>query len=385
MVNDSGQTVMLVAGEASGDQHAASLFLELEKQLPGVKGFGMGGANMRRAGIELRYDSSEIAVIGLDGLIGHYPKIRRALAFMQKTVCEERPDLLVCVDYKEFNFKLARHAKACGVKVLFYVSPQFWAWRPGRVKKYGQVVDHMAVIFPFEAAFYEEHRIPVSFVGHPLAEKVHPSKSKAKVLDCLRLDGSKPIVGLLPGSRSGEVKRLLPVMIESARELQILFPGIQFIVVQAATIDDDQIAARLNLADPDYRLIKKDIYDAIQCCDAVITTSGTATLEVALLGIPMVITYKVTPITYLIGRLLVNIPFIGLPNIIMGKKIVKEFVQHQATSDAISGEVNKILSDANYAAEIARSLHEVREKLGKGGGTQRLARVAAAMLKQDSG
>lgn len=384
-MNDSGQTVMLVAGEASGDQHAASLFLELEKQLPGVKGFGMGGANMRRAGIELRYDSSEIAVIGLDGLIGHYPKIRRALAFMQKTVCEERPDLLVCVDYKEFNFKLARHAKACGVKVLFYVSPQFWAWRPGRVKKYGQVVDHMAVIFPFEAAFYEEHRIPVSFVGHPLAEKVHPSKSKAKVLDCLRLDGSKPIVGLLPGSRSGEVKRLLPVMIESARELQILFPGIQFIVVQAATIDDDQIAARLNLADPDYRLIKKDIYDAIQCCDAVITTSGTATLEVALLGIPMVITYKVTPITYLIGRLLVNIPFIGLPNIIMGKKIVKEFVQHQATSDAISGEVNKILSDANYAAEIARSLHEVREKLGKGGGTQRLARVAAAMLKQDSG
>lgn len=372
---------MLVAGEASGDQHAANLFLELKKLIPSVKGFGMGGANMRNAGIDIRYDSSEIAVIGLDGLIRQYPKIRKALMFMRKTVCVEQPGLLICVDYKEFNFKLARYAKACGVKVLFYVSPQFWAWRPGRVKKYGQVVDHMAVIFPFEVPFYEKHGIPVSYVGHPLADMVHLAKTKAETLNGLNLDASKPIIGLLPGSRAGEVKRLLPMMLESAEILRKLFPGIQFIVAQAATVENDQIKTILNPEGSRYCLIKTGIYDAIHCCDAVVTTSGTATLEVALLGIPMVITYKVSPITYLIGRLLVNIPFIGLPNIIMGKSIVREFVQHYATPAAISDEVNKILSNKKYAAEMSRNLAEVKKKLGKGGSTEKLARVAKAMLK----
>ncbi|MGH8548783.1 MAG: lipid-A-disaccharide synthase [Methylococcales bacterium] len=381
-MNHNPPAVMLVAGEASGDQHAANLFLELQEQLPGVRGFGMGGANMRKAGIDVRYDSSEIAVIGLDGLIRRYPTIRKALRFMQKMVCDEQPDLLICVDYKEFNFRLARHAKASGVKVLFYVSPQFWAWRPGRVKKYGRVVDHMAVIFPFEVAFYEAHRIPVSFVGHPLADAVHPSMTKAEALDQLNLDDSKPIVGLLPGSRAGEIKRLLPVMMRASGKLREKFPGIQFVLVQATSVNDSQIAGILKPLDPDLRIIKGRLYDAIQCCDAVITSSGTVTLEVALLGVPMVITYKVTPITYLIGRLLVNIPFIGLPNIISGRKIVEELIQHRATPDAIANEVDKILSDAEYAAQMSRNLDRVRERLGDGGGMERLAKVAVGMLKE---
>ncbi|MGR9106086.1 MAG: lipid-A-disaccharide synthase [Gammaproteobacteria bacterium] len=374
--------VMLVAGEASGDHHAAKLFLALQKQLPGIRAFGMGGAHMRKAGIDVRYDSSKIAVIGLDGLIRGYPKIRNALRSMQKMACEERPDLLICVDYKEFNFRLARHAKACGVKVLFYVSPQFWAWRPGRVRKYGQVIDHMAVIFPFEVPFYEAYQIPVSFVGHPLADAVHPSKTRSEALAELELDDTKPIVGLLPGSRPGEIKRLLPVMLLAARKLLENFPGMQFVLVQASSIDDRQIASLLKPGDPDLCITKENPYDAIQCCDAVITTSGTATLEVALLGVPMVITYKVTPITYWLGRLLVNIPFIGLPNIISGRKIVEELIQHRATPGAIAAEIRKILSDPDYAAAMSRNLWAVKDGLGEGGGIERLSSVAVGMLKE---
>ncbi|MGH8477070.1 MAG: lipid-A-disaccharide synthase [Methylococcales bacterium] len=373
-------SVMLVAGEASGDQHAAKLFLELKQRVPEIEGFGMGGAAMRDAGIDIRTDSTSIAVIGLDGLIKHYPAIRKALRCMRRLVREEKPDLLICVDYKEFNFRLARHAKACGVKVLFYVSPQIWAWRRGRVKKYGRAIDHMAVIFPFEVPFYEAHRIPVSFVGHPLADAVHASMSRTQALERFGLDDAKAIVGLLPGSRAAEIKRLLPVMLEAACKLREKFPGIQFVLVQAASIADTQIAGIRKPADPQVRIVKTGIYDVIQCCDAVITSSGTATLEVAMLGIPMVIAYKVTPLTYLIGRLLVRIPFIGLPNIISGRKIVEEFIQHHVTAHAISSEIEKMLTDSEYASEMSRNLAQVKARLGEGGGIKRLAQVAIDMI-----
>jgi lipid-A-disaccharide synthase len=380
-MDENNPRIMIVAGEASGDQHAADLFLELKKEFPAVTALGMGGRNMRDAGIDIRFDSTDIAVIGVDGLFRKLPKIRRALRLMRRLVCEEKPDLLICVDYKEFNFKLARHAKSCGVRVLFYVSPQVWAWRPGRVKKYGRVIDHMAVIFPFEVPFYQEHRVPVTFVGHPLADKVRPSLGKAESMAVMGLNPERPIVGLLPGSRGAEIRRLLPVIEKAVRELRKKIPGIQFVVVQASTVTDSQIGEFLDTCDSDLIVVKKNIYDAIQCCDAVVTTSGTATLEVALLGIPMVIVYKVGPLTYWLGRLLVRISFIGLPNIVAGKRIVEELVQHRATPGAICQEIRKILSDAAYASEISANLLKVREKLGEGGGMERLAQVALQMLK----
>ncbi len=381
VMDESNRRVMIVAGEASGDQHAADLFLELKKEFPAVTALGMGGRNMRDAGIDIRFDSTDIAVMGVDGLFRKLPKIRQALELMRTLVCEEKPDLLICVDYKEFNFKLARHAKSCGVKVLFYVSPQVWAWRPGRVKKYGRVIDHMAVIFPFEVPFYQEHRVPVTFVGHPLTDKVYPSLGKEESMAGMGLDSERPIVGLLPGSRGAEIRRLLPVIEKAIRELREEIPGIQFVVVQASTVTDSQIGEFLDTGDSDLIVVKKNIYDAIQCCDAVVTTSGTATLEVALLGIPMVIVYKVGPLTYWLGRLLVRISFIGLPNIVAGKRIVEELVQHRVTPGTICGEIRKILSDAAYASEISANLLKVREKLGEGGGMERLAQVALQMLK----
>ncbi len=180
MSQKSPLTILFSAGESSGDQHAANMFLELKKHQPDLKGFGMGGAKMAQAGIDIRYDSGSIGVIGVVEVIRHYSEIRRALKLMQQLVSTERPDLLVCVDYKEFNLKLARYAKQCGIKVLFYVSPQVWAWRPGRVKTYGKAIDMMAVIFPFETAYYDAENVPVRYVGHPSVDKVHPQRSQAE-------------------------------------------------------------------------------------------------------------------------------------------------------------------------------------------------------------
>jgi len=372
--------IMLSAGEASGDQHAASLFLELKKLIPEAKAIGMGGARMREAGVEIRYDSTAIAVIGTVEVIKHYGEIKRALELMKAIAAGEKPDLLICVDYKEFNFRLAKSAKAADVKVLFYVSPQVWAWRPGRVKKYGEAVDHMAVIFPFEVPFYEAHHIPVTYVGHPLAGKVVPTVPKAEALAEFGLDGDGPVIGLLPGSRANEIKRLLPVILESVELLARRFPKARFVLNQASSVTDDMLRPYLAQCPVAVTAIQGRNYDVLQCCDAVVTVSGTATLEVALAGVPMAIIYQVAPLTYWLGRWLISIQFIGLPNILAGKGIVREFIQHEANADTIAGEIGKIIEDPAYAEQIRQDLHTVKELLGAGGGSANLARLAAEML-----
>ncbi|CAL1240452.1 lipid-A-disaccharide synthase [Candidatus Methylocalor cossyra] len=376
---EPGPLVMLSAGEASGDRHAAQLFLELRKLLPGVRAIGMGGPALREAGVELCYDSSAIGVIGLAEILRHYGEIRRALKIMREAARRHRPDLLVCVDYKEFNFRLAKAAKACGVKVLFYVSPQVWAWRPGRVKTYGRIVDHMAVIFPFEVPFYQAHGVPVTYVGHPLAGKVRTTLSREQARDRYGF-AATPLIGLLPGSRRNEIKRLLPVLLEAAGRLAAEFEGAQFLLCQAPTVEDQALQEYLEGAKLRIRVVKGQDYDALGCCDAVITVSGTATLEVALLGLPMVIVYRLAPLSYWLGRQLVSIPYIGLPNILAGRSIVREFIQHQANAANIAGEIGKILRDRDYAEAIRRDLRGIREVLGERDGSRELARLAAGML-----
>ncbi len=373
-------TVMFSAGESSGDQHAANMFLELRKHQPNIKGIGMGGAKMAQAGVDIRYDSSSIAVIGLVEVIKHYGEIRRALKLMQQIISDERPDLLVCVDYKEFNFKLARYAKKQGIKVLFYVSPQVWAWRPGRVKAYGEVIDMMAVIFPFETAYYDAENVPVRYVGHPSVDKVHAQHSKDEDLIRFGLDAIKPVVGLLPGSRANEIKRMLPVMLAAAEQVQAALPETQFILPQADSIDDALLEDYLSQSSLKVTVVKNQPYDVIQCCDVVMTTSGTATLEIALLTVPMVIAYKLSSLTYWLGRWLVKTPFIGLPNIVMGKGIVKELIQHDATAENLAAEVKRILTDKAYSDEMRDNLSQVKQQLGQGGGSKNMAELALAML-----
>jgi len=373
-------TLMISAGESSGDQHAANLFTELKKQRPDIKAIGMGGAAMAAAGIDVRYDSSAIAVIGVIEVIKHYPDILRMLKRMQQLLASEKPDLLVCVDYKEFNFKLAAYAKKLGIKVLFYVSPQVWAWRAGRVKKYGKVIDMMAVIFPFETAYYQAENVPVRYVGHPSVDKVQTLYSKAEDIQRFGLDASKPLLGLLPGSRVNEIKRLLPVMLAAAERVQQQMPTVQFILPQANSIDDALLASYLQQTTLDIKCIKNQPYDVIQCCDAVISCSGTATLENALLGVPMLIVYKLTEITYWLGRWLVKTKFIGLPNIIAGKGIVKEFIQHDATAENLADEALRLLGNQAYAETMRGDLQQVKQQLGQGGASKVMADLVLEML-----
>ncbi|MFI3157726.1 MAG: lipid-A-disaccharide synthase [Methylococcaceae bacterium] len=375
--------ILFSAGESSGDQHAANMFLELRKQQPDIKGIGMGGAKMAQAGVDIRYDSANIAVIGVVEVIKHYAEIRRALKLMQQLVAAERPDLLVCVDYKEFNFKLAHYAKQQGIKVLFYVSPQVWAWRPGRVKAYGKVIDMMAVIFPFETAYYDAEKVPVRYVGHPSVDKVHAQYSKDEDLSRFGLDKNQPIVGLLPGSRANEIKRMLPVMLAAAEKVQAGLPGCRFILPQADSISDALLEQYISRSPLAVTIIKNQPYDVIQCCDAVMTASGTATLEIALLTVPMVIAYKLSSLTYCLGRWLVNTPFIGLPNIVSGKSIIKELIQHDATAEKLSAEVMRILTDKSYADEMRKNLNLVKQQLGQGGGSKNMAQLVLEMLSTE--
>ena len=372
--------IVFSAGESSGDQHAASMFTHLKQHLPAVQGLGMGAAKMREAGIDVRVDSSAIGVIGLVEILRHYGEIRAALTAMKQLLQDERPDLLVCVDYKEFNLKLARFAKQIGIKVLFYVSPQVWAWRPGRVVTYGKAIDMMAVIFPFETPYYEKQGVPVRYVGHPSVDKVKPLRSREDDFDLFGLDAQKPVVGLLPGSRVNEIRRLLPLMLDAAVLLKQRIGDVQFVLPQADSIADTVLAPYLEACDLNIKVIKSQPYDVIQCADALMTASGTASLEIALLQVPMVIVYKLSMLTYWLGRMLVNIPFIGLPNIVAARAVVKELIQHEANAQALADETWRLLQDADYRQRILHDLAEVKAKLGAGGGSENMARLACEML-----
>lgn len=375
-------TVLFSAGESSGDQHAAHMFQDMQKLCPEIRGMGMGGAKMRQAGIDIRFDSSGIGVIGLVEVLKHYAEIRQALQLMKAIVANEKPDLLVCVDYKEFNLKLAQFAKKQGVKVLFYVSPQVWAWRPGRVKTYGKAIDMMAVIFPFETAYYEAENVPVRYVGHPSVDKVHPLRGKQEDFALFGLEPGRPVVGLLPGSRANEIKRMLPAMLEAAGELARSHPDVQFVLPQADSVSDEILQSHLQGFDVAINVVKHQAYDVIQCCDAIMTTSGTASLEIALLQVPMVIAYRLSPLTYWLGKQLVKIPFIGLPNIIADKAIVKELIQDAVTAENLAAEIERLLYAASYRETVINELRRVKRLLGEGGGSKNMADLALEMLRQ---
>jgi lipid-A-disaccharide synthase len=340
----------------------------------------MGSTQMRQAGVTIEYDSANIGVIGVIEVLKHYPEIQRALKIMKQLMLSQRPDLLVCIDYKVFNLKLAQFAKQQGIKVLFYVSPQVWAWRPQRVITYGKAIDKMAVIFPFETTYYEAENIPVRYVGHPSINQVNPLQSKKAAMTAFGLHSNAPIIGLLPGSRVNEIKRMLPVMGEVVNQLQKSYPKAQFLLPQADSIRDELLSPFLK--NTSIQVIKHQPYDVIQCCDVVISTSGTVTLETALLTIPMVILYKLSPLTYLLARHLVKIDTIGLPNIIAGKKIIQEFIQYDATVENITQEVIKILTDKVYNDTLCKELQAVKTKLGEGNGSKNMAKLVIEMLAE---
>ena len=378
-MTDTPKKIFFSAGESSGEQHAAHIFIELKKIDPSIQALGMGGQKMQQAGIDIRFDSSHIAVIGLVEVLTHYLDIRKALTLLKQLLVVEKPDLLVCVDYKEFNLKLAQFAKKQGIKVLFYVSPQVWAWRAGRVVTYGKAIDKMAVIFPFETSYYEAENIPVKYVGHPSVDKVKPLKTRAENKKCFNLISNGSIVGILPGSRFNEIKRILPIMLASAEKLSTKYHDIQFILPQADSVSDELLHRYLSQSPIHITVIKNQPYDVIQCCDAIMTCSGTASLEIALLQIPMVIAYKLSALTYFIGKHLIHTPFIGLPNIVAGKHIIKELIQHDVTAEQLSMEIEQLLFNQTYRKTLLAELAHVKQKLGKGGGSKNMAHLVLEM------
>lgn len=373
---------MIVAGEASGDLHGANLVKEALRLDPGLSFFGIGGPRMREAGVETLVDASRMAVVGLVEVIVHFNVISRAYLTLRKIIRSDPPDLLILIDYPDFNLRIAKLAKRAGVRVLYYISPQVWAWRVGRVKKIGRVVDQMAVVFPFEVPFYEREGIPVTFVGHPLVDTVHPAMTRVAGQTFFGLDPERKTVGLFPGSRGSEITRLLPVILESAKLLKERFPDLQFILPLASSLTMADIAPYLSRSDLTVTVVEGRGYDVMQVCDAVITVSGTVTLEIALVGVPMVIIYRVSPLTYEIGKRLIRVDHAGLCNIVAGERVVKELIQEDVEPERIAEEIARILTDQDYAASIRRKLSAVREKLGSGGGSAKAARLALAMLNE---
>lgn len=378
------KSIMISAGEASGDLHAANLIKALREMEPDIKVRGLGGEKLRQAGADPLIDCSDIAVVGIVEVLVKYRTIMGILNQLRDDVKANPPDLLILVDYQEFNFKLAEAAKAAGVKVLFYISPQVWAWRPHRVHKIGKIIDMMAVLFPFEEKFYQQANVPVRFVGNPLVDEARPVKSKDDAIKQYELDGTKPIIGLFPGSRKGEIKRILPIQLKAARLLRQRYPGIQFILPIASSLEDSDIAPYCKSYEELHIHRVKDLpYDVMQVCDAIIVASGTATLEIALMGIPSVITYRISPISYFILKRLVTIDHIGLVNIVAEKGIVKELIQKDARADKIADEISLILDDEAYRNQMVSELNQVRAKLGKEGGSKNVAQLAYEMLQPE--
>jgi len=371
---------MIIAGEASGDLHGSLLVRESLSREPSLQFFGIGGSLMRAEGVETLVDAREMAVVGLVEVIAHFPTIFRAFRKMEKILKQNPPDLLILIDYPDFNLRLAKVAKSAGVKVLYYISPQVWAWRVGRVKKIARLVDHMAVVFPFEVSFYEKEGVPVSFVGHPLVDSVHPTMSLVEARDTFGIDPNRRTIGLFPGSRKQEIRNHLPVLLESALLLQERFPDAQFILPLASSLEQSDVAPYLDSSGLSVTLIAGKGYDVIQVCDAIISVSGTVTLEIALLGVPLVLIYQVSPLTYLLAKWLIRVDHVGLCNIVADKRVVRELLQQQATPTCIAEEIARILSDSTYAEEIRAGLTLVRNRLGSGGCSARVAGIVQEML-----
>lgn len=374
---------MIIAGEASGDLHAANLVKEALKLDPSLSFFGIGGPRMREAGVDTLVDSSEMAVVGLVEVISHFKVIYSAFSAMKNLLRTTHPDLLILIDYPDFNLRLAKIAKEEKVKVLYYISPQIWAWRVGRVKKIARLVDRMAVVFPFEVPFYEKEAIPVDFVGHPLVDTVLPEMSRPEAQKRFGLEPEKVTLGLFPGSRRQEIRNLFPVILESAGLLKKRFPDLQLILPLASSLQPEDLQPALQQSGLDVKVIEGSGYDVMQVCDAGIAVSGTVTLEMALLGIPMVIIYKVSPLTYAVGRHLIRVEHIGLCNIVAGERIVRELIQDDVNPETIADEISRIINDHEYVESIKAKLSRVRSSLGTGGSSRAVAEIAIGMIARD--
>ncbi len=373
--------VMIIAGEASGDQHGAMLVRSMLQRDNSLLFCGIGGQALKNAGVEVVIEAATLGVVGITEVFSKIPKLLKALALTRQMLRRLKPDLLILIDFPDFNLRVAPRAKQLGIPVLYYISPQIWAWRPGRVKKIGRIIDHMAVILPFEAAFYRRHNIPVTFVGHPLIDTMpkpvdvkRPQKESANVS-----------IGLLPGSRDREVVRHLPVMLAAAGLVKERIGKLKVIVSLAPSVNKDLKERLIRSHRPggmDVELAKGPVREVFEKSRLVVAASGTVTLEAAIAGVPMVIIYKVSPLSAKLGKALIRVRHVGLANLIAGREVVPELLQNDATPEKIAKKVYQMLLDETALENMRGQMLTVREQLGEPGASHRLADIAFEMMQQ---
>jgi lipid-A-disaccharide synthase len=362
--------------------HAARLAEAIQRKIPDVLLAGMGGREMRKAGVNILYDAAKIAVVGLVEVLWHIGDILAAMRTLKNRLKNSRVDLLILLDLPDFNLKLAAFAKKLGIPVLYYISPQVWAWRTGRVRKIANLVDRMAVILPFEKKFYENFGVQVDFVGHPLADVLGGQPEQKPALQHKSGAGSYT-VGLMPGSRQKEIERLLPLFFETAILLLAREKSLNFLVFLAPGMEDstaydicpDELKSRV-------QFINRDRYLHMQRCHAVMVASGTATLELALLDVPMVVTYRISALTYFFAKGLIKVKYVSLVNLIVDRPIVPELLQGDATPQHISAAIWRLLYSETERSEMLFGLGEARNALGEGGAAEKTAEIAVDMIRK---
>ena len=367
---------MISCGEPSGDVYAGALVEALRTREPGIEVFGLGGERLQAAGARLVADFRGLSVTGLTEALKVLPRSWATYKSLVAAARETRPDALVLVDYPDFNFRLMAAVKKLGVPIVYYVSPQLWAWRQGRIKTMKKLVDRVLPIFPFEAAMYQREGIDVRFVGHPLIDLVQPRRTRDEFLASLRLDAAAPVVALLPGSRPNELTRLAPVM---AAAVPLIAEGpakagrpVQFVVARAPHLPDD-LFERFGIPGCTLRIVEGQTDEVLQAADAVITASGTATVQAALHGKPMVVLYKLSPMTYTLGKPLAKVDMYAMVNLIAGRRVVVELIQDACTAEAVAAEASRLLTDAGYRQQMIEDLADVRQRLGGPGASTRAA------------
>ncbi len=372
--------IMIIAGEVSGDMRAAELMEAANAECKGLKWFGIGGPAMRAAGAETRYDVKDMAVIGFVEVLKRYPFFKRVFNEMLQWASTEKPDLAVFVDYPGFNLRLARQLHAKGIKTLHYICPQVWAWHKSRIPQMATYLDHLICIFPFESSHFKGTSLPVTFVGHPLVDSINDFLEAPDVP--LPWNGLIR-VALLPGSRRSEIARLLPVMLRAAGLLDKRIDGISFIIAAPDQPQADlarDICKQTTNGPRQIEVINDMTRAVVRQADAAMVCSGTATVETALLGCPMVVAYQLNPVSYYMFKAMIRVPYIGMVNIVAGREICPERVQDQATPSALAAAVEPLLSPTETRQTMLENLRQFKESMGEGGAAARAATVLVDML-----
>lgn len=366
--------VLIISGEASGDLHGANLARALTELDPTVTLVGVGGAAMKAAGVRLVEGFGHLDIMGLIGLSAIRAVIKRFVA-MRRLLRSDAWDAVVFIDNPGLNLRYAWFAKAAGLRVIYYIAPQIWAWNPGRMKYIQQRVDRVIVILPFEAELYRKVGMPCTFVGHPLLDAVAPHYDRAGLRERFQLKTGGQVVALLPGSRSREVQSLLPTLLEAAARLARERPGRQFILAQASTISDHLLQPILQQSAVPVTVVKEQASEVMAVSDLVLVASGTATLQAAVVGTPMVLLYRTDRVTYRLARWLIRVPWIGLVNLVAGRPVVPELIQDEATGERLYEEARRLLDDPAAYDDMKRALAAVKASLGEPGASYRAARV----------